>query len=170
MSSPLSCWNSLPADQAALEILPCCGSRAWANEMASHRPFNDVPSLLDTSDRIWRKLAVADWLEAFQSHPRIGESRSHAEVSARSQQWSAQEQSRAVDSSDSVKQALAEGNQQYEEKFGRIFIICATGKSAPEILQNLQRRLNNDEATELREAAEHQRQIIQIRVNKWLTE
>ena len=170
MSGLLSRWNTLPQDQAAREILPCCGSRTWADEMATHRPFSDVPTLLDTSDRIWRKLALAAWLEAFQSHPRIGETRSHADASARSQQWSAQEQSRATDSPDSVKQALASGNRQYEEKFGRIFIICATGKSAHEILQHLQRRLSNDEATELHEAAEQQRQIIQIRVKKWLTE
>ncbi|HEY2456783.1 MAG TPA: 2-oxo-4-hydroxy-4-carboxy-5-ureidoimidazoline decarboxylase [Candidatus Acidoferrum sp.] len=170
MNSPLSRWNFLPPDQAAQEILPCCGSHAWAHEMATHRPLSDVSTLLDTSDRIWRKLAVADWLEAFQSHPRIGETRSHADSSVHSQQWSAQEQTRATDSPDSVKQALAAGNRQYEEKFGRIFIICATGKSASEILQNLQRRLNNDEATELHEAAEQQRQIIQIRVKKWLTE
>ncbi|HEY1483322.1 MAG TPA: 2-oxo-4-hydroxy-4-carboxy-5-ureidoimidazoline decarboxylase [Candidatus Acidoferrum sp.] len=163
-------WNQLPKAAAAEEILPCCGSRAWAREMTAARPFEDVATLLATSDRIWLALGTADWLEAFQSHPRIGETRGHRKSSARSQQWSAQEQSRATESPEAVKQALAQGNREYERKFGRIFIICASGKSALDILGGLQHRLGNDDATELREAAEQQRQIVQIRVKKWLTE
>ena len=166
----LARWNQLPEATAAEEILPCCGSRAWAREMVAQRPFEDVATLLATSDRIWLALSTADWLEAFQSHPRIGETRGHVESSARSQQWSAQEQIRATESPEAVKHALAEGNREYERKFGRIFIICATGKSTPAILENLQRRLGNDDATELHEAAEQQRQIVQMRVKKWLTE
>jgi 2-oxo-4-hydroxy-4-carboxy-5-ureidoimidazoline decarboxylase len=166
----LARWNQLPAATGAEEILPCCGSRAWARQMAAQRPFEDVATLLATSDRIWLALSTADWLEAFQSHPRIGETRSHLESSARSQQWSTQEQSRATESPEAVKHALAEGNREYERKFGRIFIICASGKSAPDILENLQRRLGNDDAAELHEAAEQQRQIVQMRVKKWLTE
>jgi len=166
----LSRWNLLPADEAAKEILPCCGSRAWANGMAASRPVEDVATLLATSDRIWRDLSAADWSDAFQSHPRIGETRGPLESSARSQDWSAQEQSSAAESADSLKQALADGNREYERRFRRIFIICATGKSADEILVNLRHRLNNDDATELREAAEQQRQITQIRLRKWLTE
>ena len=166
----LARWNQLPAATAAEEILPCCGSRTWARQMAAQRPFEDVATLLATSDRIWLALSTADWLEAFQSHPRIGETRSDLESPARSQQWSAQEQIRATESPEAVKHAMAEGNREYERKFGRIFIICATGKSAPAILENLQRRLGNDNATELHEAAEQQRQIVQIRVKKWLTE
>jgi 2-oxo-4-hydroxy-4-carboxy-5-ureidoimidazoline decarboxylase len=109
-------------------------------------------------------------MEAFDGHPRIGETRKPAEPSARSQNWSAQEQSRAGGSGDSLKQALAEGNREYERRFHRIFIICATGKSIEEILANLRQRLNNDDATELRAAAEQQRQIAQIRLRKWLAE
>ena len=170
MNRVLSRWNLLPADEAAKEILPCCGSQAWANGMAASRPVEDVATLLASSDRIWRDLSTADWLDAFQSHPRIGETRGPLESSARSQDWSAQEQSRAAESADSLKQALADGNREYERRFRRIFIICATGKSADEILVNLRHRLNNDDATELREAAEQQRQITQIRLRKWLTE
>jgi 2-oxo-4-hydroxy-4-carboxy-5-ureidoimidazoline decarboxylase len=166
----LSRWNLLPADEAAKEILPSCGSRAWANGMAASRPVEDVATLLASSDRIWRDLSAADWLDAFQSHPRIGETRGPLESSARSQDWSAQEQRHATESTDSVKQALADGNREYERRFHRIFIICATGKSADEILVNLRHRLNDDDATELREAAEQQRQITQIRLRKWLTE
>jgi 2-oxo-4-hydroxy-4-carboxy-5-ureidoimidazoline decarboxylase len=170
VSPVLSHWNLLPAEEATREILPCCGSRAWANGMASSRPLQDVATLLATSDRIWRGVSAADWLEAFHSHPRIGETRRSHETSAWSLDWSAQEQSQAAKSDDSLKQALAEGNLEYEDKFQRIFIICATGKSADEILAHLRKRLNNDEVTELREAAEQQRQITRIRLRKWLAE
>jgi 2-oxo-4-hydroxy-4-carboxy-5-ureidoimidazoline decarboxylase len=168
VTAPLARWNALAPEQAAEEILPCCGSHAWAKDIAALRPYEDVSALLASSDRIWRRLPVADWMEAFRSHPRIGETRSQRYSSARSAQWSKQEQSRAAESPESLKLALAEGNREYEKRFGRIFIICATGKSAAEILQQLQHRLNNDEASELQEAAEQQRQIIQIRVKKWL--
>jgi 2-oxo-4-hydroxy-4-carboxy-5-ureidoimidazoline decarboxylase len=135
--------------------------------MASSRPVQDVATLLAISDRIWRDLSAADWLEAFRSHPRIGE-RGPREASAQSQNWSAQEQSHATERNDSLKRALIEANREYEQRFHRIFIICASGKSANEILANLSQRLNNDEATELQEAAEQQRQIAQIRLRKWL--
>ena len=170
MNTRLAHWNTLPPEQAAHEILPCCGSLSWARALSALRPFEDAAMLLAASDKIWRELPLADWIEAFQSHPRIGETRSQEESSTRSARWSSQEQSSAAMSPDSVKLALGEGNRDYEKKFGRIFIICATGKSANEILQDLQRRLKNDHANELQEAAEQQRQITQIRVKKWLTE
>jgi 2-oxo-4-hydroxy-4-carboxy-5-ureidoimidazoline decarboxylase len=115
-------------------------------------------------------LGTSDWLEAFESHQRIGDREKPGAETARSAAWSAEEQSRAAASDDSLKQALAEGNREYERKFHRIFIICATGKSAAEILEVLQRRLENDKTAELREAAEQQRQITQIRLKKWLAE
>jgi 2-oxo-4-hydroxy-4-carboxy-5-ureidoimidazoline decarboxylase len=136
--------------------------------MASCRPFKDVHTLLATSDRIWRALNVSDWSEAFESHPRIGDREKPAAATAQSAVWSAQEQSSAAASDDSLKQALGEGNREYERKFHRIFIICATGKSATEILEILRRRLNNNEKVELHEAADQQRQITEIRLKKWL--
>src|SRR5208282_1460144 len=119
-------------------------------------------------DDIWRSLAELDWLEAFRSHPRIGESRAPNIVSPRSAEWSEQEQRNVADASDAVKIALAETNRAYERRFRRIFIVCATGKSPAEILNILQRRLENDDHAELEEAAEQQRQITQIRLRKWL--
>src|SRR6266403_6178286 len=116
MSQALSRWNLLPPQEAAKEILPCCGSRAWASGMASSRPLQDTAILLATSDRIWRDLPTADWLEAFYSHPRIGETRSPQESSARSQDWSAQEQSRAAECGDWLKLMLAEASREYEER------------------------------------------------------
>lgn len=170
MNQVLSLWNLLPSNEAAQEVLPCCGSRAWANGLTNSRPIEDVPTLLATSDRIWRALGIADWQEAFQSHPRIGETRAARESSARAQDWSAREQHRAAGSDDSLKQALAAANREYEQRFHRIFIVCASGRSAEEILANLRHRLHNDDATELQEAAEQQRQITQIRLKKWLVE
>lgn len=168
MNDTLTRWNFLPATAAANEILPCCGSRAWADAIAARRPLPDEESLLAASDEIWRSLTEWDWLEAFRSHPRIGESRAPKVAAPQSATWSEQEQRRVADASDSAKIALAEGNREYENRFNRIFIVCATGKSPAEILKILRRRLENDEHTELQEAAEQQGQITQIRLRKWL--
>lgn len=169
MSGVLVRWNRLPGEDAANEILPCCGSKAWAAGMAARRPLQDVTTLLAASDETWGNLTAADWTEAFRSHPRIGESRGVHSASAQSATWSAQEQRNVADADDAVKIALADANQEYERRFHRIFIVCATGKSAPEILETLRRRLQNDEHAELLEAAEQQRQIMQIRLKKWLS-
>ncbi len=168
MNSMLARWNFLPIPAAVDEILPCCGSRAWADGIVAQRPLPSEEALLAASDEIWRSLRESDWMEAFRTHPRIGESRALNAAMPQSAAWSEQEQRNVADAVDSVKMALAEANQAYERKFNRIFIVCATGKSPGEILQILQRRLKNDEPTELQEAAEQQRQITQIRLRKWL--
>ncbi len=168
MSGVLARWNGLSADEAAGEILPCCGSTAWARGMAARRPIVYETSLLAASDEVWKSLPESDWMEAFCNHPRIGESRSPASIPARSAAWSGEEQRRVGTATEDVKVALAKENFAYEQRFGRIFIVCATGKSAPEILEILRRRLRNDESTELHEAAEQQRQIARLRLKKWL--
>ena len=168
MSDALDRWNGLPAAEAESEILACCGSRKWARSMASRRPIANETSLLSASDEIWRGLSEADWMEAFRSHPRIGESRAERPAGAQSGSWSAQEQSRVAGGEEAVKAALADANREYEKRFGHIFIVCATGKSATEILAILRKRLQNDSGVELREAAEQQRQIMQIRLKRWL--
>ena len=173
MSDTLARWNFLPILAAVDEILPCCGSRAWADGMVGRRPLPDEPALLAASDETWRSLAESDWLEAFRSHPRIGESivgesQAAKPAEVQSASWSEKEQRGVADASDSARIALAEGNREYERRFNRIFIVCATGKSPAEILKTLRRRLENDAHTELQEAAEEQRQITQIRLRKWL--
>jgi 2-oxo-4-hydroxy-4-carboxy-5-ureidoimidazoline decarboxylase len=168
MSEVLARWNGLDPEEAAKEILPCCGSKTWAHEMASRRPILDEAALLAACDEVCKSLAESDWNEAFRSHPRIGESPSQAPGPAKSAGWPGEEQRRVGTASEDVKLALAEGNRGYEKQFHRIFIVCATGKSAPEILEILRRRLRNDEAAELLEAAEQQRQIAQLRLKKWL--
>jgi 2-oxo-4-hydroxy-4-carboxy-5-ureidoimidazoline decarboxylase len=168
VSTVLEQWNRLSVEQAAGAILPCCGSKAWAHGMAARRPLLDERALLVASDETWHNLAHSDWLEAFQSHPRIGESHARQVAPSQATAWSAREQKSATDADAAVKIALAEGNREYERRFGRIFIVCATTKSATEILEILRRRLQNDAETELREATEQQRQITQIRLRKWL--
>jgi 2-oxo-4-hydroxy-4-carboxy-5-ureidoimidazoline decarboxylase len=166
----LSRWNQLPRHGAIEEILPCCGSQAWAQQLAGRRPFSDSASLIANSDAIWNQLGAADWMEAFSKHPRIGERKAPPVASTQSAAWSAQEQQSVGGANESVQVELAEANREYERRFGRIFIVCATGKSASEMLDILRRRLQNDDATELRVAAEEQRKITNIRIEKWLTQ
>jgi len=168
MNDVLARWNFLPVAAAVDEILPCCGSRAWADGMVARRPLPNEATLLAASDEICRGLAESDWREAFRSHPRIGESSARTAALPQSVAWSEQEQRSVADSSDAAKKALAERNRAYERRFHHIFIVCATGKSPAEILRILQRRLQNDEHAELQEATEQQRQITQIRLRKWL--
>jgi 2-oxo-4-hydroxy-4-carboxy-5-ureidoimidazoline decarboxylase len=168
MSKVLDRWNHLPAQEAAQQILPCCGSMAWARELAARRPLPDETSLLAASDQIWNSLCEQDWVEAFSKHPRIGERKAPAVASAQSASWSSQEQRNVASAEEAVQRALTEANREYERRFGRVFVICATGKFAPEILEILRRRLQNDDATELRESAKEQSEITNLRLKKWL--
>jgi OHCU decarboxylase len=172
-NSILEKWNQLPVNEATRVILPCCGSTAWARAMVARRPLTDEAALMVASDETLRALMRSDLMEAFNSHPRIGESRplpSQQSVSSQTQsvEWSAQEQRNVAEADVAVKIALADANREYELRFNRTFIVCATGKSAAEILAILQRRLNHDSETEFNEASEQQRQITQIRLRKWL--
>src|SRR6266852_5150959 len=119
MSDVLARWNFLPNAAAVDEILPCCGSRAWADGMVGRRPLPDEALLLAASDETWLSLAESDRLEAFRSHPRIGESQAPKAALQRSVAWSAQEQQNVTGTDDSVKIALVEGNREYERRFSR---------------------------------------------------
>ena len=164
----LTRWNGLSAEAAALEVLSCCGSSAWAHELAARRPFENERSLIAASDEIWNRLDSQHWLEAFSKHPRIGERRAPGAASVQSEAWSTQEQRAAAAAGAQMQSALAEANREYEQRFGRVFIVCATGKSAEEILQIVRDRLRNDDAVELHAAAEEQRKITNLRLKKWL--
>jgi OHCU decarboxylase len=167
-NSFLARWNGLESEKASEEILPCCGSRAWARGMAERRPIHDENALLAAHDDVCTRLSESDWMEAFRSHPRIGESLAPASAAPRSAAWSGEEQHKVTTAGDKIKNALADGNRAYEERFHRIFIVCAAGKSPAELLEILQRRLHSDEAAEFQEAAEQQRLIAQLRLKKWL--
>jgi 2-oxo-4-hydroxy-4-carboxy-5-ureidoimidazoline decarboxylase len=166
MNPTLAAWNALDPAAAAQAILPCNGSLAWAEGVAALRPFTSIDPLLAASDKVWLGLSHKAWQHAFDSHPRIGE-RHAKSASAASLALSATEQSAAQLNAE-TEAALIAANRTYEQKFGRIFLVCASGKTAAEMLAILERRLANDPATELHEAAEQQRQITQLRLRKWL--
>ena len=168
MSEELKKLNSASVETAESEFLNCCGSRSWAREMTAARPFESAEELLNRAARIWENLDAADWLEAFAAHPKIGEKKAGAKDSARFAEWSRSEQSGASAADASTLDELAEANRLYERKFGFIFIVCATGKSALEMLEICRRRLGNDAEAELQIAADEQRKITEIRLRKLL--
>ena len=168
MNEVLLQWNALDQKAAEAAVLPCCGSHEWAAALAAARPFADEAELLTKSSDIWQALPERAWQEAFDSHPRIGEQKAQGHATAESLKSSAQEQSVALSADDAAKLALRGANNRYEERFGRIFIICASGRSTSEILAALEQRMNNDTVTEMLEAAEQQRQITALRLKRWL--
>jgi 2-oxo-4-hydroxy-4-carboxy-5-ureidoimidazoline decarboxylase len=168
MNAALERWNTLPAEDAAQEILSCCGSRNWAAQMAAQRPFRDEASVFAAAASCWRGLPEGDWLDAFRSHPRIGEKHAQTATTAVSAAWSKGEQSRMKDADAAILRRMQEGHRAYEERFGRIFIVCASGKQPAEMLLILEQRLSNDPARELLESAAQQEQITQLRLRKWL--
>jgi allantoicase len=149
--------NGLPRADAVATLRSFCGSLRWAERMADARPFEDAPALYRIADRAFWGLPEADWLEAFSAHPRIGEKQGSA--------WSQQEQGGVQDAQ---RAQLAGLNQHYFDKFGFVFLICASGRSGAEMLGELQRRLGASRAEEIRTAAEEQAKILALRIGKWL--
>lgn len=170
LSSRLGDLNLLLPAQAEAELLKCCGSRHWARAMTEARPFANAAELLAKADGIWESLTEEDWLGAFRAHPKIGEQRAAAAQSEQARNWSSQEQSGIERAAAETRAALAAGNQEYEKRFGFIFIVCATGKTSEEMLAILNRRLQNDPKAELAVAAEEQQKITRLRLEKLLTQ
>jgi OHCU decarboxylase len=168
LSRALEHLNSLLPDQAEREFLKCCGSTRWAREMTNARPFASVDSLFEQAESTCRSMGEDDWLEAFRAHPKIGEQKAAAVQTEQAQTWSAQEQSGVAQAAAETKAALATRNQEYEQRFGFIFIVCATGKTSAQMLAILIERLQNDTETELRIAAEEQQKITRLRIEKML--
>jgi len=156
--------DGLAEAEALAAFLRCCGSRRWAEAMARARPYGDAPALLAAAERAFAPLQHADWLEAFSHHPRIGDR------GALAAGWSAAEQSSVDGAAQDVVGALVRANRDYEARFGYIFIVCATGKSAAEMLALLQGRLANGPDAELEIATAEQRKITAIRLKKLLSE
>ena len=169
MNATLDAWNKTDGAAAYDAMIACCGATRWAKTMVALRPISSVLELSEAADRVWATMGEPDWVEAFACHPRIGE-RKAAHAVAQSVAWSRQEQSAAASATDRVLAEIAEDNARYEELYGFTYIVCATGKSAEEMLAILKRRLASTRDAELREAAEQQRQITQIRLGKWLIE
>lgn len=167
MSEMLEKLNQAAHETAESRFLDCCGSRAWAQRMADARPFETVAALHEKAKQIWQSLEAKDWLEAFAAHPKIG-ARAEPRQSAQFANWSHAEQSGASAAAESVLSDLDEANRLYEEKFGYIFIVCATGKGAEEMLEICRRRVRSDADAEIRVAADEQRKITEIRLKKLL--
>jgi allantoicase len=158
METRLVRFNAAATENATVELMRCCGSSNWAARMAESRPFANLAEVENAADCIWTACAKEDWLAAFAAHPKIGEQPQS--------RWSQEEQS----ASGEVPSEMADRNREYEEKFGYIFIVCATGKNAPEMLELLKQRLANDPVDEIRNAAEQQRLITRLRLRKFFTE
>ena len=150
--------NALPETEASARLRECCGSSGWVTRMMNARPFANVEALFKSADRAWEGTKRGDWLEAFAAHPRIGERATSA--------WSAKEQHEAGRSSAQVRARIAELNREYEERFGHIYIVCASGRTGVEILDDLLARMGNDAEHELHVAAREQHRITRLRLGK----
>jgi 2-oxo-4-hydroxy-4-carboxy-5-ureidoimidazoline decarboxylase len=163
--------NQLPLSRLKKALATCCGSSAWVNELAKTLPLESNESLFEQADIIWYSLTESDWWEAFADHPKIGDIDSLREKfgnteTREAKNWAEGEQAGVSTASQQVLDELAEGNRRYEEKFGYIFIVCATGKSAPEMLETLTARLPNPPEAEILIASQEQAKIIRIRLEK----
>ena len=161
--------NQLKHTEAAAELLKCCGSTRWAGEMTAARPFASVEELCEKADAVYESLNEEDWLEAFRAHPKIGGRKAATDQSQQAQSWSAREQSGVANAARETVDELAQKNRDYEARFGFIFIVCATGKSPEEMLTILKSRIGNDRHDELLIAADEQRKITRLRLEKLLS-
>lgn len=157
-------FNILPREKLVATLTECCGSSAWVDRMLAFIPADDMVELLEDAEEQWWKCSEKDWKEAFAHHPKIGESKTGKG------QWSASEQSGVAGASPKTLEQLAEANRLYEEKFGYIFIVCATGLTADQMLTQLQVRLQNNAETEIEIAADEQNKITKLRIEKLLDE
>jgi 2-oxo-4-hydroxy-4-carboxy-5-ureidoimidazoline decarboxylase len=160
--------NAAESDAASYLFRQCCSSESWIERMIAGRPYASRQALLDAADTQWQSLTEADFLQAFDGHPKIGDVSSLKARYANTKTLAAGEQAGVGAADASVIEELARGNQAYQDKFGFIFIVCATGKSAQEMSDLLQARLKNDRATEIENAAEEQRKIFQLRLRQLL--
>lgn len=160
--------NALPPAACAAALATCCGATAWVAAMNQQFPFATAEALFAAADQVWQNLAEADLREAFTHHPRIGDMNALREKFASTATWAAGEQGAVQQASQDTLEALAAGNDAYEQKFGYIFIVCATGKSAAEMLALLRARLPNEASQEIHLAMSEQAKITRLRLQKLL--
>ena len=160
--------NILPKEELKAELFKCCGSKNWVSKMLPFSPADDMVELINDAEDEWYECTEADWLEAFTHHPKIGDVESLTKKFASTAGWASGEQSAVSTASQQTIEALAKGNDDYEKKFDFIFIVCATGKSAEEMLQLLQARLPNTKEEEIKIAMDEQNKITQLRLQKLL--
>ena len=164
----ISVFNRLQRDQAFCAMERCCGAKSWVDAVVARRPLVDIAALHSAADIAFDGLDEKDWLEAFSHHPKIGDVESLMMKFAGNRDWSASEQTGITESDELTIASLAAGNVAYEQKFGFIFIVCASGKSAHEMLALLQARLPLERDVEIRNAAIEQRKITHLRIDKWM--
>lgn len=158
--------NLVPEVELKRLLLGACGARAWVDRAAAARPYADLGALRSAARSAFDALTRDDWLEAFRAHPRIGGAKAESATTATAHAWSGAEQSRVKDADAATREELARINAEYEAKFGHIYIVCATGKSAEEMLTIARERMQNDAQTELARAGDEQRKITEIRLDK----
>ncbi|HEX7939534.1 MAG TPA: 2-oxo-4-hydroxy-4-carboxy-5-ureidoimidazoline decarboxylase [Gemmatimonadaceae bacterium] len=160
--------NAMAPTDAASAFWQCCSSTQWASRMSVLRPFKNEAELYQAAESVWWELSSPDWLEAFGHHPRIG-SRLSALGFRQSDDWAKGEQSGMKDAPSKIREELVRWNEQYERRFGFVFLICATGKAPGEMLAQMERRMNNEPAAELRVAAGEQAKITRLRLGKMIS-
>jgi 2-oxo-4-hydroxy-4-carboxy-5-ureidoimidazoline decarboxylase len=158
----------LPEEKLKEELTRCCGSAAWVNSMLPHFPVEDLVELLEESEEQWFDCSADDWKEAFSHHPKIGDTESLKKKFAATAEWAGNEQSGVTAASPQTLEELVKYNKEYEEKFGYIFIVCASGKTADEMLALLKERLSHKPDYEVLIAAEEQIEITKLRLKKLL--
>jgi 2-oxo-4-hydroxy-4-carboxy-5-ureidoimidazoline decarboxylase len=159
-------FNKLDKEKAGEVLFKCCGCTEWMNKLMEHFPFPSMEDLILSSDKAWFSSSKEDWLEAFSHHPKIGEKAGENKKHASTKEWASQEQSEVNKAAQSTIDELAKLNREYENKFGFIYIVYATGKSATEMLELLKERLNNDPEKELHIASGEQNKITHLRLEK----
>jgi len=159
-------FQILPIADAEQALLRCCGSQNWASKMAQSRPFRSLEAMYNAATQIWEDLKVQDWLEAFEHHPRIGDRKALAARFASTRNWSANEQAGVEVAEEQILDRLASGNEKYSQRFGYVFLVCATGKSALEMLNLLEARIDNSPEEELQIAQQEQQKIMLLRLDK----
>ena len=164
----IAALNEANATDAAHRFRQCCTSETWIARMVSDRPYSDIEQIRKAADLHWQGMQEADYLQAFEGHPKIGDVSSLKAKYANTKELAAGEQSGVNQANDEIIEKLAAGNEIYFNKFGFIFIVCATGKSALQMCDMLYERIPNDRETEIAIASEEQRKIIHIRIEKLL--
>lgn len=168
MSTGLTQLNTASREEAAAQLERCCGASRWVQGMLERRPFASPEALFAAADQVWQTCQREDFLEAFRHHPKIGDLEGLRQKFARTAAWASGEQAGVQQADESVLLGLAEGNAAYEARFGYIFIVCATGKRAEEMLALLRARLPSSPEEELHIAAGEQAKITRIRLEKWI--
>jgi 2-oxo-4-hydroxy-4-carboxy-5-ureidoimidazoline decarboxylase len=161
--------NALPPFDAAEHLRACCGSSRWVEALVAARPFESLEAALAAADRIWWTTGPEDWNEALACHPRIGETASQTRVSDTARGWSVKEQEAVAASEESTRRQLDSAIQEYERKFGWIYVVFASGRGAQELLADLHTRMANDPERERMVTAREQLAITELRLRRMIS-